>query len=233
MKRGTKMEQQDIEIVVIEDEKDILELIEYHLGKEGYSVTGFLSTENVKRFIDEESPKLLIVDRNLPGTEGSVFVQQLRREGYVIPVIFLTAKDKRGDLEEGFERGGDDYITKPFSHKELLLRIRAILRRSGVGSAEALKFRDIKLDLKRKEAEISGEPVSVTNLEFQLLYTFVKNHGNALEREFLREEVWGGGDEGFHDKTINVAISRLKKKIDPEGIKNYFVPVWGIGYKLQ
>ena len=225
--------EQNIEIVVIEDEKDILELLEYHLGKEGYTVTGFLSADNVKRFIDEESPNLLIVDRNLPGTEGSIFVQQLRKVGYDIPVIFLTAKDKSGDMEEGFERGGDDYITKPFSHRELLLRVKAILRRSGVGSTEILKFRDIKLDLKKKEIEISGKPVSVTNLEFQLLYTFVKNPHIALERDFLREEVWGGGDEHFHDKTINVAISRLKKKIDPKGIKNYFTPVWGVGYKLQ
>ncbi len=226
------MKKNEIEIVVIEDEEDVLELIEYGLNKEGYMVTGFLSTEKVEQFIEEESPDLLIVDRNLPGIEGSFFVRHLRREGYDIPVIFLTARDKQGDIEEGFERGGDDYITKPFKNKELMLRVKALLRRSGVSSAEKLKFRDIKLDIQNKEVTIAGESVNLTNLEFQLLYTFVKNHNNVLEREYLRDEVWGGGDDSFHSKTVNVAINRLKKKIDPEGSKNYIEPVWGVGYKL-
>jgi len=94
--------QKNIEIVIIEDEEDILELIEYHLGKEGYSVTGFLSTENVEQFLEEETPALMLVDRNLPGMEGSEFVAYLRGMGYDVPVIFLTAKDQESELEEGF-----------------------------------------------------------------------------------------------------------------------------------
>jgi len=226
------MQKDEIEIVVIEDEEDILELIEYHLSAEGYVVTGFCSAENVKRFIEEESPALLIVDRNLPGLEGSEFVRQIRSEGYDTPVIFLTAKDKMHEMEKGFESGGDDYITKPFQFKELCLRVNALLRRSGMGQVERLRFRDIRLDLGSKEAEVDGKKIALTNLEFQLLHTFVRSPNIALDREYLREEVWGGGGENFHDKTINVAINRLKKKIDPEGIKNYFVPVWGVGYKL-
>ena len=116
------MKNNNIEIVIIEDEEDILELLEYHLSKEGYSVTGFLSAENVEQFLEEENPALMIVDRNLPGVEGSEFVAQMREIGYNIPVIFLTARDKEIDLEEGFNSGGDDYMTKPFSSKELLLR---------------------------------------------------------------------------------------------------------------
>ena len=218
---------------MIEDDEDVLELIEYNLSREGYEVTGFLSAEKVEQFLEEESPSLLIVDRNLPGVEGSVFVQYLRQEGYDIPVIFLTARDKQSDLEEGFERGGDDYITKPFNTKELILRVKALLKRSGKESSGKLKYRDIRLDLKTQEVEISGEAVKLTKLEFRLLYTFVKSPHNTLERDYLRERVWGDSDENFHDKTINVAINRLKKKIDPNGVKNYFVPVWGIGYKLQ
>ena len=225
------MQKDEIEIVVIEDEEDILELIEYHLSAEGYAVTGFLSTENVKRFVEEESPALLIVDRNLPGLEGSEFVRQIRSEGYDTPVIFLTAKDKMHEMERGFESGGDDYITKPFQFKELLLRVKALLRRSGTSQPERLRFRDIRLDLESKEAEVDGKKVALTNLEFQLLLVFVRSPNIALEREYLREEVWGGS-QNFHDKTINVAINRLKKKIDPEGVKNYFIPVWGVGYKL-
>ena len=103
----SNMQNTDIEIIVIEDEPDILELLEYHLGKKGYTVTGFLSTENVEQFLEEENPSLMIVDRNLPGIEGSEFVLQMREIGYEIPVIFLTARDKEADLEEGFSSGGD------------------------------------------------------------------------------------------------------------------------------
>jgi len=226
------MQNKEIEIVLIEDEEDILELLEYHLGKAGYSVTGFLSTENVERFLEEESPALMIVDRNLPGVEGSDFIVHLREEGYDIPVIFLTAKDKEEDLEKGFASGGDDYITKPFSHKELLFRIEAILRRCGIRQSDRVKYRDMILDTKQHTLSIDGTFVDLTNLEFRLLYTFVKNPHQALDRDFLRDEVWGDDSADFHDKTINVAMNRLKKKIDPTSEKKYIIPVWGVGYKL-
>ncbi len=225
-------QKKDIEIVVIEDESDILELIEYHLEKAGYSVMGFLSTDNVEQFLEEENPSLMIVDRNLPGVEGSDFVAQMRDIGYDIPVMFLTARDKESDLVEGFESGGDDYMTKPFSSKELLVRVEALLRRSGATASDKMKFRDMVLDLQQHTLRIGEESIELTNLEFRLLHTFVKNAHQALDRDFLRDEVWGDDSARFHDKTINVAMNRLKKKIDPKGEKEYFVPVWGIGYKL-
>ena len=226
------MQNTDIEIIVIEDEPDILELLEYHLEKEGYTVTGFLSTENVEQFLEEENPALMIVDRNLPGVEGSEFVSQIREIGYDIPVMFLTARDKESDLEQGFHSGGDDYMTKPFSSKELLLRIAALLKRSGVTSNDKVKYRDLILDLQKRELFIDNRSIELTNLEFKLLHTFVKNPHQPLDRDFLRDEVWGDDSVNFHDKTINVAMNRLKKKIDPEAMKEYFAPVWGIGYKL-
>ena len=226
------MQNTDIEIVVIEDEPDILELLEYHLGKEGYAVTGFLSSENVEQFIAEETPSLMIVDRNLPGVEGSEFVAYLREQGYDIPVIFLTARDKDSDLEEGFRSGGDDYMTKPFKSKELLLRIEALLRRSGVQASEKIKYRDMVLDMHQHTLQIETHAIELTNLEFRLLHTFIKNPHQPLDRDFLRDEVWGGDSVEFHDKTINVAMNRLKKKIDPKAEKEYFIPVWGVGYKL-
>ncbi|MDD2451444.1 response regulator transcription factor [Sulfurovum sp.] len=226
------MERKNAEIVIIEDEEDILELLEYHLGKEGYDVTGFLSADNVERFMEEESPALLIVDRNLPGVEGSEFVASMREIGYDTPVIFLTAKDKESELEEGFKRGGDDYITKPFNTKELLLRVEALLRRSGVKQSDKLRYRDLILDNQSRELYIDKRKIDLTNLEYRLLYTFVKNAQQTLQRDFLRDEVWGDDSDHFHDKTINVAINRLKKKIDPFGEKGYFVPIWGVGYKL-
>ena len=226
------MENKNIEIVVIEDEEDILELLEYHLSKEGYEVTGFLSAENVEAFLEEENPSLMIVDRNLPGLEGSEFVAQMRETGYEIPVIFLTAKDKEKDLEEGFVSGGDDYMTKPFKPRELLLRVEALLKRSGVRSSDKLKYRDLTLDMQQRELFIDNKRIELTNLEFKLLHTFVKNPNQTLDRDFLRDEVWGDDSANFHDKTINVAMNRLKKKIDPEAVKEYFSPVWGVGYKL-
>ena len=227
------MKTQSLEIVIIEDEEDILELVEYHLQKAGYSTMGFLSTQNVEQFLEEEQPALMIVDRNLPGCEGSEFVAELRKYGYNIPVIFLTAKNQDQDIEEGFERGADDYITKPFKPKELLLRVQALLRRSGVISSEKMRYRDMTLDITNRTLSIEKEFIELTNLEFKLLHTFVKSPNTTLDRDFLRDEVWGDDSMNFNDKTINVTINRLKKKIDPHATKEYFTPIWGVGYKLN
>jgi len=222
-----------IEIIIIEDEEDILELIEYHLLKAGYSVTGFLSTENVKQFLEEESPALMIVDRNLPDVEGSEFVAQLREEGENIPVIFLTAKNKPDDIEEGFTRGADDYITKPFNNKELLLRVKAILRRSGIQANNRVKYRDILINIQKQEVYIEKQLIELTPLEFNLLYTLIKHQNQTLERIFLLDEVWQDEGEKINEKTVNVAIRRLKKKIDPNETKEYIASVWGVGYRLR
>jgi len=227
------MKTKSLEIVIIEDEEDILELVEYHLQKAGYSTMGFLSTQNVEQFLEEEQPAIIIVDRNLPGCEGSEFVAKLRKYGYNIPVIFLTAKNQDQDIEEGFERGADDYITKPFKPKELVLRVQALLRRSGVISSEKMRYRDMTLDITNRTLSIEKEFIELTNLEFKLLHTFVKSPNTTLDRDFLRDEVWGDDSMNFNDKTINVTINRLKKKIDPSATKEYFTPVWGVGYKLN
>ncbi len=225
---------QTIEIIVIEDEEDILELIEYHLSKEGYAVTGFLSTENVEQFLEEETPSLILVDRNLPGMEGSAFVAYLREAGYDIPVIFLTAQAKDFELEEGFAAGGDDYICKPFSPKELTLRVKALLKRSGaLQKQERIKYKHLTIDLAKKYLYVDGEIVSLTNLEFNLLHTFMKHIDKALTRDFLRDEVWGMEGDSVNDNAVNVAINRLKNKIDPQNEQNYFHPVWGVGYKFS
>jgi DNA-binding response OmpR family regulator len=228
------MQHNNIEIVIIEDEEDILELIEYHLVKEGFTVTGFFSTENVEQFLEEERPSLMIVDRNLPGIEGSEFIAYLRDEGYDIPVIFLTAKAKECELEEGFNAGGDDYITKPFRPKELVLRVKALLKRSGVlVKQKRLKYRLLAIDLEEKIFYLEGKEVILTPLEFNLLRTFMENIDKPITRDFLRGEVWGSEGEGVNNNSVNVAINRLKNKIDPFNEQNYFSPVWGVGYKFS
>ena len=218
-------------IVLIEDEEDLLELSEYRLQKEGYEVTGFLSTKHVEELLLEEDVDLLIVDRNLPGVEGSEFVKKLREDGYRIPVIFVSAKDQDTQIEEGFLSGGDDYLTKPFNMNELVLRVKSILRRTKKSDEGKLIYKDIIMDLDERRAFISGDEVSLSKLEFELLSYFIENKNIVLNRDQLLEEVWK--DEEFkQEKTVNVTINRLKKKIDPNRDKEYIQPIRGVGYKL-
>lgn len=218
-------------ILIIEDEEDLLELLEYNLQKEGYETLGFLNTKNVEKCLQEEPIDLLIVDRNLPGAEGSEFVQSLRQKGFSQAVIFVTAKDSDTHVEEGFLRGGDDYLTKPYNMKELLLRIKAILARTAPQNNQSLSYRDLMLDLEAHCLRVSGKEVELTKLEFDLLRTLIENKNSVLSREFLLEHVWKN-DEFFQDKTVNVAINRLKQKIDPTKEKEYIKSIWGVGYSL-
>jgi len=220
----------DAHIAIIEDEADLLELEEYHLGKAGYQVTGLLSARHARQLLDEETIDLLIVDRNLPGTEGSEFVAQLRRDGYEIPVIFVSAKDQASDIEEGFERGADDYLTKPFNMNELLLRAEAILRRTRRGT-NVLAHRDIRIDLDRHTVTIDKVPVEMSRLEYDLLCFFLQHPGTTLSRSQLLEGVWGNSALAQY-KTVNVTVNRLLSKIDPDRTRNYIEPVRGIGYRL-
>lgn len=219
-------------IVIVEDEEDILELIEYNLQKEGYEVIGFLNTKTVEQMLIEEDVDLLIMDRNLPGVEGSEFVQILRKDGFTTPVIYLSAKNLDSEIEEGFLRGGDDYITKPFNMKELLLRVKAILRRTTKKIEEGtLTHRDLILDKSSRTLSVEGKNVDVTKLEFNLLCEFILNKNSVLDRDYLLENVWDDGEE-YQYRTVNVAINRLKEKIDPSKTKDYIQTVRGVGYKL-
>jgi len=218
-------------ILIIEDEEDLLELLEYHLQKEGYETLGFLSTKNVEKCLQEEPIDLLIVDRNLPSVEGSEFVKSLREKGFSQAVIFVTAKNSDAHIEEGFLRGADDYITKPYNMKELLLRIKAILKRTSFEAKKSLSFRDLALDLEAHRLSIDGKEVELTKLEFDLLRTMIENKNSVMSREFLLENVWKN-EEFFQDKTVNVAINRLKSKIDHTKEKGYIKSIWGVGYTL-
>ncbi|MFK5880899.1 MAG: response regulator transcription factor [Sulfurospirillum sp.] len=217
-------------IVVIEDEEDLLELLEYRLNKEGYEVVGFLSARKVEDFLLEEEPDLLIVDRNLPGVEGSDFVRQIREKGHQMPVIFLSAKDSNSDIEEGFLRGGDDYITKPYNINELLLRIKAILRRTKSEGGGKLVYKDILLNSDTREVSIKKEKIKLSKLEFNLLRFFMENRNRVLSRDEILQSVWSDKDYK-NDKTINVTVNRLKKRVEIDGA-NYIFAIRGVGYKF-
>ncbi|MDP3464167.1 MAG: response regulator transcription factor [Sulfuricurvum sp.] len=219
-------------ILIVEDEEDILELMEFNLGREGFETIGFLNTKRVHEVLSEENVDLILMDRNLPGTEGSEYIASLRRQGINIPVIFISAKDKDEDIEQGFERGGDDYLTKPFSMKELILRVKAILRRTKKSPNEGNStYRDITLNLASRTLMIENSLIELTKLEFDLLYALISNQNIVLDREYLLEHVWGS-DEVYQDRTVNVAINRLKEKIDPDKSKEYIKTVRGVGYTL-
>lgn len=219
-------------IVVVEDEEDLLELLEYTLEKEGFEVIGFLNTKTVTQILEEEEIDLLIMDRNLPGVEGSEFVANLRQDGVLTPVIYLSAKNSDSDIEEGFLRGGDDYLTKPFNMKELILRVKSILKRTTKKYHEGqVSYRDLLLDKSTRELKVSGKNIEITKLEFDLLYEFIVNKNSVLDRDYLLENVWGDS-EAFQYKTVNVAINRLKEKIDHDKTKDYIQTVRGVGYKL-
>jgi DNA-binding response OmpR family regulator len=219
-------------ILIVEDEQDILELMEYHLSKEGFETIGFLNTKHVLTALEEEQIDLILMDRNLPGAEGSEFVQSLRKKGIQTPVIFVSAKHKDEEIEQGFERGGDDYIAKPFSMKELVLRVKAVLRRTKKLSSDGdITYRDITLNLAARTVLIEGKSVELTKLEFDLLHALIVNENVVLDRNYLLEHVWEG-DEVYQDRTVNVAINRLKEKIDPEKTKDYIKTVRGVGYTL-
>ncbi|WP_024789345.1 response regulator transcription factor [Lebetimonas sp. JH292] len=209
-----------IKIALIEDEEDLLDLLEFNLIKAGFDAVGFLNTKKVRDFIIEENPDLLIMDRNLPDIEGSEFVKNLKDEGFNIPVIFLTAKTAEEDVLEGFEKGADDYIKKPFSIKEMIARIKAVLKRYNKES-NVLLYKNYKLDLINKNLLIDNETVDLTKSEFKLLKVFFENPKRVISKDEIAELL------EINEKSVNVSINRLNHKI------NLIESKRGIGYIIK
>ncbi len=216
-------------ILIIEDEEDILELLEYTLQKEGYETIGFLNIDkNVRNILNEEDIDLILMDRNLPGIEGTSFINEIKQQGYCNPVIYVTAKDRDEDIIEGFESHADDYITKPFNVKELCARVKAVIKRTSK-DIDILKVKDIVYKSSNKKFYIDDVEIDLTHLEHDLLLEFIKNKDILMTREHLLNSVW---EDSFEkkEKTVNVAIKRLKAKIDPDGKKDYIHSIRGEGY---
>lgn len=216
-------------ILIVEDEEDILELLEYNLQKEGYETVGFLTIDkNVRNLLNEEQVDLIIMDRNLPGIEGTSFINEIKQQGYMNPVIYVTAKDKDEDIIEGFDSHADDYITKPFNVKELCARVKAVIKRTSK-DIDILKIKDIVYKSSNKKFYIDENEIDLTHLEHDLLLEFIKNKDILMTREHLLNSVWQDSFEK-KEKTVNVAIKRLKAKIDPDGKKDYIRSIRGEGY---
>lgn len=222
-------------ILIIDDDRDILELLEFTLLDVGYDVIGLLNTKNATKILREEKIDMILMDRSLQNIDGSIYIEMLRSKNINIPVIFISAKDSIDDIKEGFLAGADDYITKPFHMDEVVLRVKAVLKRANSEKAEDLEtisYKDMVLDLNRHCININDQEVELTNLETSLLQTLIKNKNKVLDRDYLIKHVWSN-TENIHKKTVNVAIKRLKEKIDPHKDKEYIKTIRGVGYLLS
>ena len=222
-------------ILVVEDEGSLADSVRYNLEREGYAVTvaadGWRALE---RFRDER-PSLVILDLMLPELSGLDVCRQIRSESDV-PIIMVTAKDSEADKVTGLELGADDYVTKPFSVRELVSRVRANLRRAaapGRASAdELLAGGPVQMDVARHEVRVNGEGVAFPPKEFELLQALISRKGRLLTRDFLIEEVWGA--DYFGDtKTLDVHVKRIRQKIEPDPHRpSHVLTVRGLGYKF-
>ena len=216
-----------VTILCVDDDEDILDLVEYTLLKDGYDVICAKTTKNIISILDEEKIDLIIMDRNLPGIEGSEFIAQIKQDGYNYPVIYLSAKDKNEDILEGFDRGADDYITKPFDINILKARVNAVLKRYNTKN-DIEQIGSLSYDKTIKTFYLDKQIVKLTKLEHDLLLTFFKNNNKLLTRDFLIDEVWQGIST-IQEKTVNVAVKRLKEKLN----KTYISTIRGQGYILS
>jgi two-component system, OmpR family, response regulator RegX3 len=222
-------------ILLVEDEEALAESIRYSLDREGYAVTVAQDGRRaIERFHDMD-PELVILDLMLPEVSGLDVVRMIRQES-MVPIIIVTAKDSEADKVTGLELGADDYVTKPFSVRELVSRVRAHLRRARLsgttGDEHVLVGGPIQLDVGRHEVRVGGETVAFPPKEFELLEAFLRRKGRLLTREFLIEEVWG--HDYFGDtKTLDVHVKRLRQKIETDPHEPELLQtVRGLGYKF-
>ncbi|MBI4490904.1 MAG: response regulator transcription factor [Deltaproteobacteria bacterium] len=226
-------------ILVVEDEPDIRKLVRYNLTQERFEVLEAEDGEKALKIVQRERPQLIILDLMLPGLSGLELCRSLRErtETAHLPILMLTAKAGEADRVVGLEMGADDYLTKPFSPRELVARVKAILRRTetqgAAPGAEVYEKGALKIDFSMYEVSIKGKPVKLTLREFELLRFLVQNPSRVLTRDQLLDRVWGG--EVFVDtRTVDVHIRRLRKAIEKNDRKpEWVLTVRGVGYKFD
>lgn len=220
-------------ILVVDDEPAILELVSYNLKRDGYEVITAADGKSALEMFMNEKPDLVILDLMIPEPGGYEVCKRIRAQS-AVPVIMLTARGEEQDRIRGLDLGADDYVVKPFSPRELLARVRAVLRRSPMVQEDGrLVAGDLVIDSERHQVTIAGEPIELTPKEFDLLKTLAENTGKALERDFLLEKVWGYAFAGA-TRTLDVHIRRLRQKIndDPQNPR-YIETVHGVGYRFR
>jgi two-component system response regulator RegX3 len=224
-------------ILVVEDETALADSIAYHLSREGYEVLTAENGEKALELFRGESPSIVVLDLMLPKLSGLDVCRAMRAESQV-PIVILTAKDSEADKVAGLELGADDYVTKPFSVRELVSRLRAHLRRAEMSAPSArpadrrLAGGPVELDPDRHEVVVRGESAAMTPKEFELLELFLTRKGRLLTRQFLIDEVWGPDYVG-DTKTLDVHVKRLRQKIEEDRHRpRHLLTVRGLGYKF-
>ncbi|HBL35974.1 MAG TPA: DNA-binding response regulator [Firmicutes bacterium] len=227
-------------VLIIEDEPNIIELVAYNLEKEGWLVSKAQTGEEGWEKIQAEHPDIILLDLMLPGIDGMEICRRTRQNKLTrdIPIIILTAKAEEADRVLGLESGADDYVTKPFSPRELIARIRAVLRRadknfSEVEENEMMVLGPIKMDLRQHKVLVNENEIELTPKEFDLLHLLMSHPGRAFSREYLLENLWGY--EFFGDtRTVDVHVRRLRQKIEDNPAQPYWLEtVRGVGYRIR
>ncbi len=220
-------------ILVVEDEPRLALGLEDDFKLEGYEVEVVRDGETASRRAREQPFDLIILDVMLPRKDGFEVCRELRRAGLRTPIILLTAKTEESDKVLGLELGADDYVTKPFSPRELRARVKAVLRRAAGELPEVYRFGEVEVDFSRGELRRAGKPVDLTPLEFKLLAAFIRHRGHVLSREQLLDEVWGR-KIAVTDRVVDTHITNLRKKIEPRPAQpRYLVSVRGMGYRFD
>ncbi len=224
-------------ILIVDDEEHILELIKFNLEKNGFEVMTLDNGEAAIGVLQENPVDLVVLDLMLPGMDGLDVCKNIRRiDGLEkLPIIILTAKSEETDRILGLELGADDYLTKPFSVRELIARIKAVLRRSEdkqIVKSKTLRIKDIVMDTEKHEVTINREIVDLTLKEFELLKILIENRGKVLTRNLLLDEVWGYDYFG-ETRTVDVHIRHLRKKIGDDESGEYIETIRGVGYKMK
>ncbi len=223
-----------IKMLIVDDEVNICELIGLYANKEGYESIFAHDGEEAISLFKKENPDIIILDIMLPKKDGFEVLKEIREES-LVPVIMLTAKGETFDKVKGLEIGADDYMVKPFEMKELMARVKAVLRRSGEkeeNSDDEVKLGDLKINLTTHEVTIKDKVVALPLKEFELLTFLVKNKNKIFSREQLLEKIWGY-DFACDSRTVDVHIKRIREKIEGNGNPWKIQTVWRVGYKFE
>ena len=222
-------------ILVVDDEKDILELVRYNLARDGYQIICAASGEKALELAESKLPDLIVLDLMLPGIDGLEVTKKLKNYSGTshIPIIMLTAKGEEADIVTGLELGADDYVTKPFSPRVLVARVRAVIRRKAIelfDDQSVIKIHDLVVHPQRREVLVRGAPVEMTFTEFQILYFLAGRPGWVFTRYQIVDAV-RGDDYPVTDRSVDVQIVGLRKKLGPCG--KYIETVRGVGYRFR
>ncbi len=223
-------------ILIVEDEKDIIKMLEYNLKKEGFRVIDARDGEDALDLAVREYPNLILLDLMLPGIDGLEVCKSLKKESKTssIPIIMLTAKSQESDKVVGLELGADDYITKPFSVRELIARIKAVLRRATEKEKlpEIFQAGDLRIDFARISVTVKGKLVELTAKEFELLKTLLKAKGRVLSRDYLLDTIWGFDHAmEIQTRTVDVHVRTLRKKLKSSA--KMIITVKNYGYRFE